>query len=133
MTNQTLDLLTEYNSKALESLRALGDLNVNAAEWFINKQVELSNILMEAGLQSSKEISAAKTPTDALEASGKLVQTVADTMTGYVKESAANATKTREDLKAVIDEAVKLNAEYTNRAFETGVEVAKKTAKKAAA
>ncbi len=133
MANQTLDLLTEYNTKALESLRALGDLNVNTAEWFINKQVELTNTLMEAGLQSSKEISAAKTPTDAIEASGKLVQTLADTMSGYVKESAANATKTREELKAVMDEAVKLNSEYANKAFETGVEVAKKTAKKAAA
>lgn len=133
MANQALDLLTEYNTKALQSLRVLGDLNVNTAEWFINKQLELTNGLMEAGLQSSKEISAAKTPADALEASGKLVQTIADTMSGYVKESTANATQTREELKTVIDDAVKLNAEYANKAFENGIEVAKKTAKKAAA
>ena len=31
MANQTLDILTEYNTKALESLRALGDLNVQVA------------------------------------------------------------------------------------------------------
>ncbi len=133
MTNQTLDLLTEYNAKALETLRALGDLNVNTAEWFINKQVELTNSLMEASLLTSKQISAAKTPADALEASGKLVQSIADTMTGYVKDSAANATQTREEMKAVMDDAVKLNTEYANKAFESGVEVAKKTAKKAAA
>ncbi len=133
MANQTLDLMTEYNTKALENLRALGDLNVASVEWLINKQVELTNTLMEAGLESGKEISAAKSPADAVQASGKLVQTVADTVSGYVKDSTANVVKTRDELKAVIDDAVKLNSEYATKAFENGVEVAKKTAKKAAA
>lgn len=131
MTNQTLDLMTEFNTKTLESLRALGDLNVATGEWFINKQVEMTNTLMEAGIASSKEISSAKSPAEAVQVSSKLVQTVADTMTGYVKESAANAIKTRDELKVVIDDAVKLNSEYATKAFENGVEVAKKTAKKA--
>lgn len=132
MTKQTIDMITEYNTKAMETMRALGDLNVASAEWFVNKQVELSNVLLESGLATSKEIASAKTPTDAAAASNKMMQTLTETMTGFVKESSANAEKTRDELKAVIDGAVKLNSEYAGKAVESGVETIKKTAKKAA-
>lgn len=113
-------------------MRALGDLNVASSEWFVNKQIELSNALLESGVASSKEITSAKTPAEAAQASSKLTQTLADTLTGFVKESTANAEKTRDELKAVIDDAVKLNSEYAGKAFDSGVETIKKTAKKAA-
>ena len=132
MTNPTLDLLTEYNTKAMETLRAFGDLNVATAEWFINKQLELTSTLMDAGLASSKEITAAKTPAEAVQASSKLMQTLAESMTGFVKESTSNAVKTRDELKVVIDDAVKLNTEYAGKAFESGMETVRKSAKKAA-
>lgn len=132
MTNPTLDLLTEYNTKAMETLRAFGDLNVATAEWFINKQLELTSSLMDAGLASSKEITAAKTPAEAVQASSKLMQTLAESMTGFVKESTSNAVKTRDELKVVIDDAVKLNTEYAGKAFESGMETVRKSAKKAA-
>ena len=132
MTNPTLDLLTEYNTKAMGTLRAFGDLNVATAEWFINKQLELTSSLMDAGLASSKEITAAKTPAEAVQASSKLMQTLAESMTGFVKESTSNAVKTRDELKVVIDDAVKLNTEYAGKAFESGMETVRKSAKKAA-
>lgn len=131
-TKQPIDLITEYNTKTMETMRALGDLNVASAEWFVNKQVELSTALMETGLATSKEITAAKTPADAVSVSSKLMQTLAETMTGFVKESTANAEKTRDEMKAVIDDAVKLNSEYATKAIDTGVETVKKAAKKAA-
>lgn len=132
MANQTVDLMTEYNTKAMETLRAFGDLNVATAEWFINKQLELTSTLMDAGLASSKEISAAKTPAEAVQASSKLLQSMAESMTGFVKESTTNAVKTRDELKVVIDDAVKLNTEYAGKALETGMETVRKSAKKAA-
>jgi phasin family protein len=130
--NPTIDLINEYNSKAMEAMRAFGDLNVATAQQFINKQVELTNTIVEASLATSKDISAAKSPVDALQASSALVQNLTDTVTGYVKESAADAVKTRDELKVAIDEAVKLNTEFAGKAFENGVETVKKTAKKAA-
>jgi phasin family protein len=130
--NPTIDLINEYNSKAMEAMRAFGDLNVATAQQFINKQVELTNTIVAASLATSKEISAAKSPVDAMQASSALVQNLTDTVTGYVKESAADAVKTRDELKVAIDEAVKLNTEFAGKAFENGVETVKKTAKKAA-
>lgn len=132
MTKQPIDIITEYNTKAMETMRALGDLNVASAEWFVAKQVELSNALLQTGVATSKEIASAKTPAEAALASGKLIQALAETLTGFVKESSTNAEKTRDEFKAVIDDAVKLNSEYAGKAIESGVETIKKTANKAA-
>jgi phasin family protein len=132
MTNPTVELFYEYNTKAMEAMRAFGDLNVATAQSFINKQVELTNTIVEATLATSKEISSAKSPVDAMQASSALMQTVSDSVTGFVKESAADAVKSRDELKVAIDDAVKLNSEYATKAFDSGVEVVKKTAKKAA-
>ena len=132
MAKQPIDLITEYNTKAMETMRALGDLNVASAEWFVTKQLEMSNALLETGVATSKEIASAKTPAEAALASSKLMQSLAETLTGFVKESSANAEKTRDELKAVIDDAVKMNSEFAGKAVESGVETIKKTAKKAA-
>ncbi len=131
MTNPSVELFNEYNSKALEAMRAFGDLSVANAQQIINKQVELSNSIMEASLATSKEIAAAKSPVDAMQASSALAQSLTETMTGYVKDAAADAVKARDELKGAIDGAVKLNSEYAEKAFDTGVETVKKTAKKA--
>jgi phasin family protein len=131
MANPTVELFNEYNAKALEAMRAFGDLSVANAQAFVNKQVELSNTIIEASLATSKEIAAAKTPVDAMQASSALVQNLTDTMTGYVKDSAADAVKARDELKDAIDSSVKLNSEYAQKAFDNGVETVKKTAKKA--
>lgn len=132
MATINLDLFTEYNTKAMETLRAFGDLNVANTQLFIDKQVELNNALLTAGLASQKEIATAKTPADAVQLANGLVQTWTETLTGYVKESSETAAKAREELKAAIDDAVKLNTEYATKAYESGVEAVKKTAKKAA-
>lgn len=132
MPNQTLDMINEYNNKAMLTLRAFGDLNVATAEWLVGKQVELTKSMMDTAVESSKEISAAKTPAEAIEASTKMMQSMAESMTGFVKESSANAIITRDELKVVIDDAVKLNNEYSSKAFENGVEAIKKTTQKAA-
>ena len=67
MATINLDLFTEYNTKALESLRAFGDLSVANTQAFIDKQVELNNALLSAGVASQKEIASAKTPADAMQ------------------------------------------------------------------
>ncbi len=132
MPNQTLDMINEYNNKAMLTLRAFGDLNVATAEWFVSKQLELSKSMMETVLASGKEIAAAKTPAEAAQVSSQLMQSMTESMTGFVKESSANAVIARDELKVVIDDAVKLNSEYAGKAFESGVETIKKTAQKAA-
>lgn len=131
MTNQTVELFNEYNAKAIEAMRAFGDLSVANAQAFVNKQVELSNTIIEASLATSKEIASAKSPVDAMQASGALVQNLTETVSGFVKDSAADAVKARDELKDAIDDSVKLNSEYAQKAFDSGVETVKKTAKKA--
>lgn len=132
MNNPALDLITEYNTKALETLNALNDLNVSTADAFVNKQVELTNSLLDAGLASSKEFAAVKTPAEVVEVSNKLAASVAATLTGFVKESTASTLAARESLKSVIDDSYALNTEYAGKAFSAGAEKVKKTAKKAA-
>ena len=132
MTNPTVELINEYNNQAMLAMRAFGDLQVAATQNFINKQIELTNTIVDASLATSKEISAAKSPVDAIQASSKLVQGLTDTVTGFVKEAAADAVKSRDGLKVAIDDAVKMNSEFSAKAFENGVETVKKTAKKAA-
>lgn len=132
MASINLDLFTEYNTKAMDTLRAFGDLNVANTQAFIDKQVELNNALLQAGLAGQKEMSTAKTPADAIQFANNLVQTWTETLTGFVKESSESAVKAREELKAAIDDAVKLNTEYATKAYESGVETVKKAAKKAA-
>jgi hypothetical protein len=135
MANPTLDLITEYNSKALETLTALNELNVAAVDTFVNKQVELSNTLLDAGLAGSKELAAVKTPAEAVEVSNKLAQSFAATLTGFVKDSTAESVKTRDSLKAVIEDSVAMNSEYAGKAMNAGVtsvEKVKKTAAKKA-
>lgn len=132
MASINLDLVTEYNTKALESARAFGDLSVANAQAFLDKQVELSNSLLQAGLATQKEMASAKTPADALQSANALVQTWTEALSGFVKDASENAVKVRDEMKVAFDDAVKLNTEYATKAYETGVEVVKKTAKKAA-
>lgn len=129
MSNLNVDLLTEYNTKAMESLRAFGELSVANTQWAIDKQIELSNSLMEAGLASQKDITSAKSPAEAIQSANNLMQTLAENLTGFVKESNANALKSREELKSVIEDAVKLNTEYATKAYESGVDAVKKATK----
>lgn len=129
MKNVNVDLLTEYNTKAMESLRAFGDLNVANTQWVIEKQLELSNSLMEAGLATQKDLTSVKSPAEALQNANSLMQTWAENMTGFVKESNANVLKSREDLKAVIEDVVNLNTEYATKAYEAGVAEVKKATK----
>jgi phasin family protein len=134
MANQSFELFNEYNTKVLETMRAFGDLNVATAQLFINKQVELTNHIMETSLASGKQMAAAKTPVEAMQVSSALMQDMTDSVSGFVKDAAADAVKARDDLKAVIDDAVSMNSEYANKAFETGMETVKQnveTAKKA--
>ncbi len=132
MASINLDLFTEYNTKAMESLRAFGDLSVANTQAFIDKQVELNNVLLQAGLAGQKEMATAKTPADAIQMANNMVQNWTETLSGYVKEASESAVKARDELKVVIDDAVKLNTEYATKAYESGVEAVKKTAKKAA-
>ncbi len=135
MANQSVELFNEYNAKVLETMRAFGDLTVATAQAFINKQVELTNTVIEASLATGKEIAAAKTPVEAMQASSALMQNLTDTVTGFVKDSAADAVKARDELKVVIDDALSLNTEYAGKAFDNGVEAVKnnvETVKKAA-
>lgn len=132
MSNPAIDLISEYNTKLMLTMRAFGDLNVATAQMLVNKQIELNNSLLETGLASSKELAAVKTPVDAVSISTKLMQSVAETMTGFVKDSAAESLKARETLKGVIDDTYALNGEYAGKAFDASVETVKKTAKKAA-
>ncbi len=132
MSNQTFNLIVQYNTDAMKNLRALGDLNVSSVQWFINKQIELTNTVVELATSTGKEISAAKTPVEAIQSSGKLVQNLTDTVTGYVKDSTANAVKSRDKLKTVIDQSIKLNSEFSGKIVESGVEEVKNSAKKVA-
>ena len=87
MASINLDLFTEYNTKAMDTLRAFGDLNVANTQAFIDKQVELNNALLQAGLAGQKEMSTAKTPADAIQFANNLVQTWTETLTGFVINS----------------------------------------------
>jgi hypothetical protein len=130
MNNPALALITEYNSKVLETLSTLNDLNVSTVDTFVNKQVAISNTLMDAGLSSSKEFAAVKTPAEAVEVSNKLAQSAAATLTGFVQESTASTLAARDSLKAVIDSSYAMNTEYANKAFNAGVDQVKKAAAK---
>jgi hypothetical protein len=84
-------------------------------------------------MATQKEMAAAKAPADAVKSASALVQFWADAMTGYAKDASESAAKVGEEVKVAIDDAVKLNSEYAAKAFDTGVEAVKTTAKKAAA
>ena len=132
MSKQAIDLFNEYNSKSIEALRAFGEINVASFEKSINKQVELSNTIVEASLATGKQITSAKTPADVLQASAQLLQDIADRVNGFVKESTADAVKTGDEVKAVVEDAVKLNAEYAGKVVDNSVEAVKKAASKSA-
>ena len=132
MTSFNLDLVTEYNTKVLESARALSDMGVANMQSFVDKQVALNKSLLEAGMATQKEMASAKTPADAVKSASALAQTVADALSGYVQDASASAAKAGDEIKVAIDDAVKLNTEYATKAYDTGVEAVKKTAKKAA-
>jgi hypothetical protein len=128
MSNPAIDLISEYNTKVMLTMRAYGDLNVATAQMLINKQIELNNSLLETGLASSKELAAVKTPVEAVEVSTKMMKSVAETLTGFVQDSAAETLKARETLKTVIDDTYALNAEYAGKAADASVEAVKETA-----
>jgi hypothetical protein len=133
MKAMNLDLVNEYNAKVMQSVRAFGDMGVANVQAFVDKQVALNKSLLEAGMATQKEMAAAKAPADAVKSASALVQFWADAMTGYAKDASESATKVGEEVKVAIDDAVKLNSEYAAKAFDTGVEAVKTTAKKAAA
>jgi len=125
MNNQNFEMFSEYQNKALASMRALGDLNVSTAQWLINEQIALGNKVMQASISSYEQMTAAKTPEAVYKTATELAQMVADDVSGFVKSAAAQAVDTRESLKAVLDDATKLNTEYAEKAYNAGVEAVK--------
>jgi len=130
MNTQNIEMMTEYQNKAMLSLRAMGDMNVSAAQWIVNQQIELGSKMMQVSMSSLEQLQTAKTPEAVLKTSSELAQTVAEELTGFVKNAAAQAAETRDGLKAAIEDATKLNTEYAEKALKVGAEVANTTAAK---
>ena len=132
MNNPALDLITEYNTKAFDSLNTLSELSMATVESFVKKQAELSNSLFESSVASSKEIASVKTPDQAVEISNKLVKTFADSVNGFVTETTTNTLQARESLKSVIDDTYALNGEFAVKAYNSSVEAFEKSGLKVA-
>ena len=132
MASINLDIVSEYNAKAMESARAFADLGVANAQAFMDKQLALGNTLLEASLATQKEMASAKSPEDAVTSAQALVLTWNDALSGFAKDASQSAAKAGEELKAVVDSAMQLNTTYATKAYETGVAEVKKAAKKAA-
>lgn len=141
MNTESIEMITEYQNKAMLSLRAMGDMNVSNAQWFVNQQIELGNKVLAASMTGFEQLKSAKSPEDFLKTSTEVAQTVADELTGFVKDATAQAVEARDSLKAVLDDATKLNTEYAEKAYKTSLEAvntgaapakAPKAAKKAA-
>ena len=130
MNTQNIEMMTEYQNKAMLSLRAMGDMNVSAAQWIVNQQIELGNKMMQVSMSSFEQLQSAKTPEAVLKTSSELAQTVAEELTGFVKSATAQAVETRDGFKVALEDASKLNAEYAEKALKAGVEVANTTAQK---
>ena len=130
MNTQSIEMITEYQNKAMLSLRALGDMNVSTAQWLVNQQIELGSKMMQVSMSSYEQLQTAKTPEAVMKTSSELAQTVADELAGFVKVATTQAVETRDGLKAVIEDATKLNTEYAEKAYKAGLEVANTTAEK---
>ena len=130
MNTQSIEMITEYQNKAMLSLRALGDMNVSTAQWLVNQQIELGSKMMQVSMSSYEQLQTAKSPEAVMKTSSELAKTVADELAGFVKVATTQAVETRDGFKAVIDDATKLNAEYAEKAYKAGLEVANTTAEK---
>ena len=130
MNTQSIEMITEYQNKAMLSLRALGDMNVSTAQWLVNQQIELGSKMMQVSMSSYEQLQTAKTPEAVMKTSSELAKTVADELAGFVKVATTQAVETRDGLKAVIEDATKLNTEYAEKAYKAGLEVANTTAEK---
>ena len=62
MNTQSIEMITEYQNKAMLSLRALGDMNVSTAQWLVNQQIELGSKMMQVSMSSYEQLQTAKTP-----------------------------------------------------------------------
>ena len=131
--NNPFELLSEYSSKAMENLSALNDLNVAAVDAFVDKQIALSNSLLDESLASGKAIAAAKSPVEAVELSSKLAESVSARLSAFVKDSSASSLATGESLKSALEKSFALNQEYAGKVFNSGVAQVKKPAAKKAA
>lgn len=122
MNTESIEMITEYQNKAMLSLRAMGDMNVSNAQWFVNQQIELGNKVLAASMTGFEQLKTVKSPEDFMKTSTEVAQNVADELTGFVKDAAAQAVEARDSLKAVLDDAAKLNTEYAEKAYKTGLE-----------
>ena len=130
--NNPFDMISVYSSKALENLNALNDLNTATVDAFVDKQIALTNSLLDASLAGSKALAAVKSPVEAVEVSSKLAESVGAKLTDFVKESSASSLATGESVKAILEQSVALNQELAGKIFDSGVEQVKKTTRKKA-
>lgn len=129
MNTENLELMTEYQSKALESFRTLNDLHLNNTQWLMNQHIDMGNRIVKASIDNYQQLSQSKTAEELLKTSSNMTQTMLDEWNAFFKHASYQAEETGETLKTIFGDAAKLHSEYTENAIKPVMNQAEESTK----
>lgn len=129
MQNVLFDSYTEMTQGSFEAMRKISEINMRVSERLFQKQLDLTNVMMETGAKGLDVMSKAKGYQDLLSSEAKLAQEYGqECLKGY-RDAIEALTEARDSMAEVMDHQMQTIAKNVQVAGET----VKKAATKAAA
>jgi len=114
-TQETFELFGKFGNQSLDSLKQLGELQMNAWTKLMDKQVALFNSVMDNTSKQVELVSSNKTVEEKINAQMELSRNFAENMMEKTRESVELAQETTEAYRQWADK----NIETAKQQFET--------------
>ena len=129
MQNQMFDAYNEMAQGSFEAMRKLGEINMRAGERLFQKQLDLSNTILETGAKGVEVMTKAKGYQELVGSQSKLAQDYGQELLKSYREAVEVLTEARDAVAEVMDQQMQAASKNLQAAGET----IKKAAVKAAA
>jgi hypothetical protein len=116
MQNDIFNYLNEFNAKALDATKRLGEINQRVGQRVLEQQLGLANAWVETGTRSLELLGKAKGYQDLVAGEAELVQAYGKQCLDTYRETLDILNEARDEVSGLVEEGVKNAAEKFNEA-----------------
>lgn len=102
MTNVALEKITEIGSRAFETAKHLGEVNVRVGGKLMERQVEAVDFFLQSTLDQVKRITGAKSYDDVMAANAEFAKAVSEKVVSDARAAAELTAEVRDELVELV-------------------------------
>jgi len=118
MQNDIFSYLNEFNAKALDATKRVGEINQRVGQRILEQQLGLANAWVETGSRSLELIGKAKGYPELLAGEAELTQAYGKQCLDSYRETINVLTEARQEVSELVEEGVKTATEKLNEATD---------------